>query len=118
MSADGIVVPEQEPEPTPKALKEATSIASGSLRRYEMVQTHIHRAGLCLFWVLVIAVGILSMIWAWHLGAPEKWRFLTTEQQSDLQKTLLAGVGSSAATQLSRKWLGNKSACGEDPDQE
>jgi hypothetical protein len=38
--------------------------------------------------------------------------FLTTEQLSDLQKTLLAAVGSSAATDLSPKGLGDKSDSG------
>jgi hypothetical protein len=105
MNTDGIVVPEREPESTPKAIKEAASIASGSLQRYEAVQTHIHRAGLFLFWMCVSVGTSLGLIWAWHLGAPERYRFLSVEQQSDLQKTLLAAIGSSTATQLSKKWL-------------
>jgi hypothetical protein len=104
-TGDGRVVPEQEPEPTSKALKEATSIATGSLQRYEAIQTHIHRAGVFLFWMCVSVGTILALVWAWHLGAPERYRFLNTEQQNDLQKTLLAAVGSSTATQLAKKWL-------------
>jgi hypothetical protein len=114
LSAGGVVVPEQETEPTPKAFKEATSIASGSLRRYEAVQTHIHLAGLFLFWTLIAIGTTLMLVWAWHLGAPEKWRFLNVEQQSDLQKTLIAAIGSSSVTQLSRKWLQPKD--GSDAD--
>ncbi len=108
MNADGVVVPEQEPKTTVKSLKEASAFARGDLRRYESVQTHIHWAGLLVFWAFVIVVLVLALIWAWHLGAPEKWRFLSTEQQNDLQRVLLAAVGSSALTQVAKKWLSSK----------
>jgi len=108
MSAGGIVVPESETSTTPLAQKEAADIADGTLRRSEAVATHIHRAGLCIIWVMVVMGTSLALIWAWHLGAPEKWRFLTVEQLSDLQKTLLAAVGSSTATNLGKRWIGDK----------
>lgn len=104
MSIGGLVKPESEPEPSKRAEKEAAGIADGTLRRTEEVRANIHRGGLIAFWTLVIIGTSLTLVWAWHLGAPEKWRFLTTEQLSDLQKTLLAAIGSSAATQLSRRW--------------
>src|ERR1035441_6044056 len=99
MSADGIVVPEQEPEPTEKSLKEASAFARGDLRRYQEIQTHIHRAGLVVFWIFVSVGVILGLIWAWHIGAPEKWRFLDTEQRQDLQMALVSALGSSFVTQ-------------------
>lgn len=117
MSSGGLVRPEQQPRPTRKAEKEAIDIADGTLRRTEAVRTNIHYAGLFAFWTLVIVLTSLSLVWAWHLGAPEKWRFLNAEQLSDLQKVLLAAVSSSAATQLSKQWFG-KAPGGDssDPD--
>jgi hypothetical protein len=105
-TAKGIVKPEDEPKPTRRAETEAVKIADGTLQRTEQIRRHVHYGGLIAFWTLVVVGTSLTLVWAWHLGAPEQWRFLNTEQLSDLQKTLLAAVGSSTATQLSRKWLG------------
>lgn len=108
MSMGGKVRPETELQPSLRAEKEAAGISAGTLRRTEEVRANIHRGGLVVFWTLVMVGISLTLVWAWHLGAPAKWRFLTPEQLSELQKTLLAAVGSSAATQLSRKWLGDQ----------
>lgn len=107
MSSGGIVVPEQEPEPTEASLKEASAIARGDLRRHEALQSHIHRAGLLVFWIAVSVAIILGLIWAWHLSAPEKWRFLDTEQRQDLQLAHVSMLGSSFVTQASRRWFKN-----------
>jgi hypothetical protein len=70
MSADGVVIPEEEPQPSKKAQKEAARIAEGNLRRDEAIRTHIHLAGLVVLWVLVAVLLILSLIWAWHMATP------------------------------------------------
>jgi hypothetical protein len=105
MSTDLVVRPEQETAPSENAQTEAARISSGNLRRDESVRRHIHRGGLVIYWIFV-SVGIaLFLVWAWHLGAPEKWRFLTVEQRYDLEMVLLSAVGSSFMTEASRRWL-------------
>jgi hypothetical protein len=106
---EGNVVPEQEPAPTEDAQKEALAISHGSLRRDESIRTHIHLAGLVLFWMFVFVMISLTLVWAWHLGAPERWRFLTSEQRQDLQMALLSAAGSSYITQVSKRWISPKS---------
>lgn len=105
MNANGVVVPEQESEPSEDSLKEASAIARGDLRRHEAIQNHIHRAGLMVFWIAIVVGVALGLIWAWHIGAPERWRFLNTEQRQDLQLVLISMLGSSFVTQASRRWI-------------
>jgi hypothetical protein len=105
MSTQPVVIPEQEPEASENAQKEAAHFADRNLKRDDAIRTHIHRGGLVVYWAFV-SVGIgLFLIWSWHLGAPEKWRFLTVEQRNDLQMVLLSAVGSSFVTEASRRWL-------------
>ena len=108
MSDNGIVVPEEETKPTEKAFKEATRIARGNLKRDEAVRTNIHYAGLAIFWFIVTIAILLGLVWAWHLGTPERLHFLTTEQRSDIETVLLAAIGSSFATQIARRWADPK----------
>jgi hypothetical protein len=99
------VVPEEEPAASDNALLEAARFADRNLKRDDAVRTHIHRGGLVVYWTFV-SVGVgLFLIWSWHLGAPERWRFLTVEQRNDLQMVLLSAVGSSFVTEASRRWL-------------
>ena len=108
MNIEPRVIPEHEPEPSEKAEKEAARFASRNLQRDDTVRTHIHRGGLVVLWIIV-SVGIgLFLVWAWHLGAPEKLRFLTVEQRDDLQMVLFSAVGSSFVTNVSRRWLNPK----------
>lgn len=103
------VKPELEPKASRRAKKEAAEIAAGTLRRQEKVQTHLYWAGLLLFWLLIAVMSLLGLVWAWHMGTPLRLHFLTSEQLSELQRFLLAVIGSSSATQLSNRWLGTKS---------
>jgi hypothetical protein len=102
------VQPEPEPQPTPDALKEAAGFSEGDLRRDNAVRTHLHRGGILVYWVFLGVGVILFLIWAWHLGAPDKYRFLTVEQRNDLQMVLLSAVGSSFVTQATQRWLNPK----------
>jgi hypothetical protein len=105
MSTFPTVEPEREPESTDETRKEAIRFADRNLRRDESVRTHIHLGGLAVYWIFV-SVGIaLFLVWSWHLGAPERWRFLNVEQRNDLQMVLLSAVGSSFVTEASRRWL-------------
>jgi hypothetical protein len=105
MSTQPVVIPEQEPEASENAQKEATRFADRNLKRDDAIRTHIHLGGLVVYWIF-ISVGIgLFLIWSWHLGAPDKLRFLTIEQRNDLQMVLLSAVGSSFVTEASRRWL-------------
>ena len=106
MSTIPTVNPEKEqPIPSPAALKEAAGFSEGDLRRDNAIRTQIHYGGIVIYWVF-LGVGItLFLIWAWHLGAAEKYRFLTIEQRNDLQMVLLSAVGSSFVTEATRRWL-------------
>jgi hypothetical protein len=108
MSTFQTVQPEQEPATSHAALKESADFTSGKLERDESIRTHIHVAGLLVFWVFVSVVLAMFIVLSWHLAAPEKWRFLNSEQRDDLQMVLLSSVGSSFATVLSRRWLNPK----------
>jgi hypothetical protein len=113
----GVVVPEQEPDPTPKANKEATAIASGNLKRGEAVKTHIHWAGLTILWSAVTMGLILAVAWVFHLVTPDKWHFLSIEQRTDIQTVLLSALGSSFATTMAKKWIDpNNNNSGESPE--
>jgi hypothetical protein len=102
-----VLHPEAEPDATDRAQKEAARISEQNLRRDERIRNHIHLAGLIVFWVFVFVVVLicLSLILAWHIGAPESWRFLNVEQRDDLKMVLLSAVGSSFVTVLSKRWL-------------
>jgi len=102
---EGKVRPEQEPEISLKAQKEAVGIADGTLIRDESVKNHIHLAGLVILWCVTAAGLILAFIWVWHLATPDKWHFLSVEQLKDIQTVLLSAVGSSFATQAGKRWL-------------
>jgi hypothetical protein len=110
MNAGGIVVPEEEKEPSSTAYLEASAFARGDLRRYEAVRTHIHHAGLVVLWAVVLGGLILALIWAWHLATPESLHFLSMEQRNDIQMVLLSAVGSSFATQAGKRWIDPKSS--------
>jgi len=109
MSTLQTVEPEHEPaEATDAARKEAMDFSARNLRRDNSIRTHIHLGGLVVYWSF-LSVGVaLFLIWAWHLGAPDKLRFLTIEQRNDLQMVLLSAVGSSFVTEASRRWLNPK----------
>jgi hypothetical protein len=99
------VRPEEEIAPSANAQIEAARITAGNLRRDESIRRHIHRGGLVIYWIFVIVGVVLFLIWAWHLGAPEKLRFLSVEQRYDLEMVLLSAVGSSFVTDASKRWL-------------
>ena len=73
MIDNGKVIPEDEPPPSKKALTEAARISEGNLRRDEAVRTHIHRAGLCVFWTFIIVMMLFAAIWAYHLLMPSSF---------------------------------------------
>jgi len=103
-------IPSVRPEPEPTDLQtariEAAKVFSGQWqKRDNTVRGAIHWAGLVIFWTFVVVGIVLFLIWAWHMGASEKYCFLTPEQRKDLQTVLLAGVGSSFVTGASKRWL-------------
>jgi hypothetical protein len=100
--------PEQEPASSCDAQKEAAGFQQGNLDRDEAVRTHIHIAGLIVFWAFVIVGLALFIILAWHLGAPSNLHFLTAEQRNDLQMVLLSFIGSSFVTIVANRWLNPK----------
>lgn len=108
MATPPVVVPEKEPELSQAALTEATRFEDRDLRRDETVRTNIHIAGLLVFWVFISVLLVMGLVLAWHLVAPEKWRFLNGDQRGDLEMALLSALGSSFATVLSKKWLNPK----------
>lgn len=75
MESNGLVVPEAEPAPTKKAKKEAVGFAEGNSRLYDSVRTHIHVAGLFLFWTLVAVVAVLSSFGLGTLALPRGYGF-------------------------------------------
>ena len=85
------------------AVRVGKGIAAGNLRRYERMQNHLYSGGVFCFWVLLLGGVSLALVWMWHLGAPGSLRFLTPEQESDLQKALIAALGSSALTSYAKK---------------
>lgn len=98
--------PEPEPKDRATAYEESASLfADNEARRQDSILGAIHVGGLIVFWTFVGVGTVLFAVWAWHMGAPEKWRFLTPEQRNELQAVLLAGVGSSFVTEASRRWL-------------
>jgi hypothetical protein len=102
---DLTVRPEQEPELSEKAQREAVLIADRTLVRDESVKTHIHIAGLVVLWSVTMGCLSLAAIWVWHLASPDKWHFLSVEQLKDVQTVLLSAVGSSFATQAGKRWM-------------
>ncbi len=97
------VKPEAEPRITEDAQKEAAGIAAGNLRRYEGMQQQFYWGGVLCFWVLLLCGMSLALVCMWHLVAPDHWRFLTAAQESELQRVLIAALGSSALTGYAKK---------------
>jgi hypothetical protein len=49
MSTQPVVIPEQEPEASENAQKEATRFADRNLKRDDAIRTHIHLGGLVVY---------------------------------------------------------------------
>ncbi|HTF66487.1 MAG TPA: hypothetical protein VK638_27765 [Edaphobacter sp.] len=105
MTTPGQVVPEQEPEATAQANLEVIGMARGELRA-ESVANHLHWAGILILWCAMAGFVALGGVWLWHEIASDKYRFLTAEENRDLQTVLATAVGSSFVTGAAKKWIG------------
>lgn len=105
MDTKSTVRPEREPTVSVEAQKEAVGFEQRNLDRRRIILENIHIAGLVVFWLFISVGTVFFLIWAWHLIAPDKWRFLNVEERNDLQMVILSAVSSSFATEISRRWL-------------
>lgn len=106
MSDDAKVLPEETPEGSDSnAVLEATKVGTGTYKRAEAVKSHVHRAVLVIFWVLVASFLAMFLVWIFHLITPTRCHFLTDEQMNHLQSLLLSAMGSSVITSRARNFL-------------
>jgi uncharacterized membrane protein len=84
-----------------KASKEAESIANGDLekeahynahQRKEKFKTHLSKAAIIIFWIIVSSFLMMAIIWVYHLVTPEDLHFLTTLQIDKLQTILISAT--------------------------
>lgn len=80
-----------------EAAAEARAVARGTLReeaeraqhsRRERTRDHIGYATVIGVWVAFVVVVSGAIIWAWHLLAPIKWRYLQPDQITAIQALL------------------------------
>ena len=69
--------------------KEAAAVAAGTLeeqskrsehRRSERLRDHIHRAMVCLVWLILFLIVIAILVVSWHHLVPEGWCWLSAIQ--------------------------------------
>jgi len=100
-----VIQPEPEPELTNNAQLEAARFAARDLQRGDSVRAHIHRGGLCVFWVSVFLLLSLLLVWTWHLVTPDSWHFLNAEGRDRLQTILVSILGSTFVSGAARRWI-------------
>lgn len=91
-----------EPEPTgtdsdKQAESEALAVAQGTLERdadknqhhrREKTRDHIGKAAVIGVWLAFLILALGACVWAWHMLAPEGWRYLTSEDIAKVQSLL------------------------------
>ena len=94
---------EQPPPTDEKAEKEATNLATGRLQRAETTETHLHRLLLALFWTVAVSGVAMIAVWAFHMIAPDKCRFLSDARIDKIQGLLGTAVSSALFTDLVKR---------------
>lgn len=108
-------MPDQLPElppPPPEggdelAQEEASALANDDLEqrakeadhgRAERLKDHLSTAAIIVFWVAVALFGLALIILTWHVLAPDKWCWLSTDSVGQL-KALIGGIVLSGGAQ-------------------
>jgi hypothetical protein len=65
-------------------------------RRYQSFRNHINLALIFVFWIVAVSIMVGILIYAWHIVAPDKWKFLSEKGFNKLQTLLGSAVLSSA----------------------
>jgi hypothetical protein len=60
--------------------------------RNQRFRHHFEKIAIAALWVAAIAVMGVGAVWLWHMGAPEKWRWLKSDDVSHLQSIMTAGL--------------------------
>lgn len=110
---------EARPEQDALASQEATKFARGENleddgrrqehRRHQAFRNQVHRALVCLFWAIVVCVGVGvgALVYTWHLLAPTCWHWLDEDAINKLERILTPALLSGAfAGYVNRRMAG------------
>lgn len=75
---------------TPEQLQQDASFQEHG--RNQRFRHHFEKIAIAALWVAAISIMAVGGVWLWHMGAPEKWRWLKSDDVSHLQSIMTAGL--------------------------
>lgn len=74
-------------------------------KRSEVFRNHFGRVAIWALYLVFFALGLIGVIWLWHLLTPQSWRWLSDEQIHTLQAIITGGLLVGMANRHVRKRL-------------
>lgn len=74
--------------------------------RSENFRNHFEQISIGALYLAAVIFGAIACVWAWHICAPEKFRFLSDSAISNLQSILTGGILVGAVADHLKKRLG------------
>lgn len=60
--------------------------------RNQRFRQHFEDIAICALWLAALAITLVGGVWLWHMAAPLKLRWLSSEDVSHLQSIMTAGL--------------------------